>query len=75
MAPLIKCEIAFRQLMGDQGHQLRHLATLDGYSHRIVRAVDHLWSGFDKPLRVEEIPMEFDMSTFGFHHRFKAVTT
>lgn len=74
LAPLVKREIVHRLLMGDQGHRLRHLATLDGHSHRIARAVDRLRNDFDKPLRVEEIAKEFGMSTSGFHHHFKTVT-
>ena len=74
IAPLVKREIVFRLLLGEQGHRLRHMATLDGYSHRIARAVDRLRSDFDKPLRVEEIAREFGMSTSGFHHHFKTVT-
>jgi AraC-like DNA-binding protein len=74
IAPLIKREIVFRLLLGEQGHRLRHMATLDGYSHRIARAVDRLRSDFDKPLRVEDIAREFGMSTSGFHRHFKTVT-
>lgn len=73
-APLVKREIVLRLLMGEQGHRLRHLATLDGYSHRIARAIDRLRSEFNKPLKVEEIAKEFGMSTSGFHHHFKTVT-
>ena len=74
LAPLVKREIVFRLLMGDQGHRLRHLATLGGHAHRIARAVERLRTDFDKPLRVEEIAREFGMSASGFHHHFKSVT-
>ena len=74
LAPLVKREIVFRLLMGEQGNRLRHLATLGGHSHRIARAVERLRTEFDKPLRVEEIARDFGMSPSGFHHHFKMVT-
>ncbi|RYG34044.1 AraC family transcriptional regulator [bacterium] len=74
LAPLIKREIVFRLLMGEQGKRLRHLAMLGGHSHQIARAVELLRNEFDKPLRVESIAKELGMSTSGFHHRFKSVT-
>lgn len=74
LLPMIKREIVFRLLMGEQGNRLRHLALLGGHSHRIARAVDRLRHDFDKPLRVDEIAKELGMSTSGFHHHFKTVT-
>jgi len=74
LAPLIKREIVFRLLMGEQGNRLRHLATLGGHSHRIAQAVERIRTDFDKPLRVEDIAKDFGMSPSGFHHHFKTVT-
>jgi AraC-like DNA-binding protein len=74
LAPLIVREIVYRLLSGPQCDRLRHLATFGGHTHRMVRAVEKLRGGFDKPLRVEDVARDLAMSVSGFHARFKAVT-
>jgi AraC-like DNA-binding protein len=74
LAPLIVREIIFRLLNGAQCSRMRHLATLGGQTHRMVRAVEKLRHNFDKPLRIEEVARELGMSVSGFHAHFKAVT-
>jgi len=74
LVPLVKREIVFRLLMGEQGHRLRHLPMLGGNSHSIARAVELLRRDFDRPLRIEDIARELGMSSSGFHHHFKAIT-
>lgn len=74
LAPLIKREIIYRLLMGEQGNRLRHIAVMGGYTHHIARAVDRLRKDFNQPLRIESIARELGMSVSGFHHHFKSVT-
>jgi AraC-like DNA-binding protein len=74
LAPLIKREIIYRLLMGEQGNRLRQIAVLGGYTHHIARAVDRLRQDFNQPLRIENIARELGMSVSGFHHHFKSVT-
>jgi AraC-like DNA-binding protein len=74
LAPLVKREIVFRLLEGEQGARLRHTAVLGGHSHRIAIALERLRKEFDQPLRIEEIARELGMSVSGFHHHFRAVT-
>ena len=74
LAPLIKREIVYRLLQGAQSSRLRHIAKLNGSSHRITRAVKRLHKSFDQPLRIERLAEEIGMSVSGFHHHFKAVT-
>ncbi|OUL33895.1 AraC family transcriptional regulator [Nostoc sp. 106C] len=74
LAPLIKREIIYRLLMGEQGNRLRHIAVLGGYTHNIARAVERLRKDFNEPLRIENIAREMGMSVSGFHHHFKSVT-
>lgn len=74
LAPLIKREIVYRLLQGAQSSRLRHIAKLNGSSHRITRAVKQLHKSFDQPLRIEHLAEEHGMSVSGFHHHFKAVT-
>jgi AraC-like DNA-binding protein len=74
LAPLVRREIVFRLLMGEQGGRPRQIAVLGGHAHRIARAIERLREGFDRPLRVEDVAREAGMSVSGFHHHFKAVT-
>jgi AraC-like DNA-binding protein len=74
LAPLIKREIIYRLLMGEQGARLRHIAVLGGYTHHIARAVERLRKDFNQPLRIESVARELGMSVSGFHHHFKSVT-
>jgi AraC-like DNA-binding protein len=53
---------------------MRHLTTIGGHAHRMVRAVRKLREDFAKPLRIEEVAREIGMSVSGFHAHFKAVT-
>ncbi|MEG4574097.1 AraC family transcriptional regulator [Microcoleus sp. N3A4] len=74
LAPLIKREIIYRLLMGEQSSRLCHIAVLGGSTHQIARAVDRLRKDFNEPLRIESIARELGMSVSGFHHHFKSVT-
>ncbi len=74
LLPLIKREIVFRLLTGEQGSRLRHLPLQGGHSDRIAQAVKRLRKEYDRPLRVEALARELGMSPSGFHHHFKAVT-
>jgi AraC-like DNA-binding protein len=74
LAPLVKREIVYRLLMGEQGGRLRHIAVLGGSTHRIAQAIERLRKDFDQPLRIEDIARELRMSVSGFHHHFKTVT-
>jgi AraC-like DNA-binding protein len=74
LMPLIKREILYRLLMGEQGARLRHLALQGGYTPSIARAVKRLLQDFDQPLPIEQLARELGMSVSGLHHHFKAVT-
>jgi AraC-like DNA-binding protein len=71
---LVKREIVYRLLMGNQGDRLRHIAVLSGYSPPIASAIERLRKDFDRPLRIDTMAREVGMSVSGFHHHFKAVT-
>ncbi len=74
LAPMIKREVVYRLLEGEQGDTVRHIATLGGETNRIARAIDRLRHDFDRPLRIPDLARELGMSTSTFHQHFKAVT-
>jgi AraC-like DNA-binding protein len=75
IAPLIKREIIYRLLVGEQGGRLRQIAAVDGRTHRIARVIEHLRTHQGKPLGIEGVARQFGMSVSAFHHQFKAVTS
>ena len=73
MLPLIKREIVFRLLKGNQVARLAHLVS-GAENRRISKAIETLRENLDRPLRIENIAREVGMSVSGFHHHFKSVT-
>jgi AraC-like DNA-binding protein len=74
LGPLIKRELIYRLLLSEQGGRLRQIAAVDGRTHRIARAIEHLRAHQGKPLGIEGVARQFAMSVSAFHHQFKAVT-
>jgi AraC-like DNA-binding protein len=74
LAPIIKREIFYRVLVGDQGGRLRQIVSAGSQSNQIARAIDWLKGNFTQPLRIEELASQVNMSTSTFHHHFRSVT-
>jgi AraC-like DNA-binding protein len=74
LAPLLKREIVYRLLSGEQRGRIAQLAALGGGTHRIAEALEWLRRDFNRPLLIEEVARELGMSASGFHHHFKALT-
>ncbi len=74
LAPLVKQEIFYRLLMGEQGPRLRQMTSVDSHSHQIARAIDWLKDNFDKPVRIEDLAAKAGLSLSAFHSHFRAMT-
>jgi len=74
LLPLIKREIVFWLLKGEQSDRLRYIVLHGDHAHRIGRAIERLHREFDQPLRIDDMAQELGMSASSFHHHFKAVT-
>jgi AraC-like DNA-binding protein len=74
LMPLITREIIYRLMKGEQSDRLRHITVQGGHTSRIARAIQHIRTEFDQPLRIDDIAQELGMSISSFHHHFKAVT-
>jgi AraC-like DNA-binding protein len=74
LAPIIEREIFYRLLIGDQGARLRQIASAGSQSNQIARALDWLKGNFTKPLRIDDLAAQVNMSTSTFHHHFRQVT-
>ncbi len=74
LAPIIQREIFYRLLVSDQGARLRQMAAVGSQSQQIARAIYWLKDNFSRPLRIDDLASQVNMSTSTFHHHFRAVT-
>jgi AraC-like DNA-binding protein len=74
LSPIIQREIFYRLLVGDQGPRLRQMASAGSQSQQIARAIDWLKGNFTRPLRIDDLATQVNMSTSTFHHHFRALT-
>ncbi|RAO18628.1 putative HTH-type transcriptional regulat or YqhC [Micromonospora noduli] len=74
LAPLIKREILWRLLTGEQGAAVRQLGLADSSLSHIARAVRWIRDHFAQPFRVEELARLTGMSVSAFYRNFQAVT-
>ncbi|MEZ4526208.1 MAG: helix-turn-helix domain-containing protein [Desulfobacterales bacterium] len=74
LAPIMRKEIFYRLLVGDQGERLRRMASAGSQSHQIARAIEWLKGNFTRRLRIEELAGQVNMSASTFHHHFRTLT-
>ncbi|MDK2791512.1 MAG: hypothetical protein PWQ25_375 [Deferribacteres bacterium] len=74
LAPIIKKEIMYRLLVGDQGFRLRQMASTGSPAYTIGRIIDWMKKNFNQPLRIDDLADKAGMSRSAFHHHFREVT-
>jgi AraC-like DNA-binding protein len=74
LVPLVKQEILWRLITGDQGDVVRQLGLADSSLAHIRRAVQWIRENYASPFRVEEVAQISGMSVSAFHRNFQAVT-
>ena len=74
LAPLIKQEIFYRLLVGEQGPRLRQIVTAGNHGQKISRVIDWLKKNLEKPFRVDELAARAGLSASAFHHHFRSMT-
>ena len=74
LAPLIKQEIFYRLLTGEQGTLLRQITTVGNHGYQISRSIDWLKENFSKPVKMEELAGKAGLSLSAFHNHFRAMT-
>ncbi|MBC7932456.1 MAG: AraC family transcriptional regulator, partial [Rubrivivax sp.] len=75
LAPLVRREIFFRLLGGDQSGLLRKMTMKNSQVRRIAVAVGWLKRHFAEPIRIKDLARRANMSPASLHSWFKAVTT
>ncbi|WP_028805657.1 AraC family transcriptional regulator [Streptomyces sp. 142MFCol3.1] len=74
LAPLIKREIVWRLITGEQGGIVRQLGLADSSLSHVARAVRWIREHYAEPIRVEDVARLSGMSVSAFHRNFQAVT-
>ncbi|WP_433559628.1 AraC family transcriptional regulator [Pseudonocardia xinjiangensis] len=74
LAPLIKREILWRLITGEQGAVVRQLGLADSSLSHIARAVRWIRDHYAQSFRVEDLAQLSGMSLSAFYRNFQAVT-
>ena len=74
LAPLVKREILWRLITGEQGAIVRQLGLADSSLTHIARAVRWIRNHYPQSFRVEEVAQLSGMSVSAFYRNFQAVT-
>lgn len=74
LAPLIKREILWRLITGEQGAVVRQLGLADSSLTHIARAVQWIRDHYARSFRVEDVAQLSGMSVSAFYRNFQAVT-
>ncbi|MFJ3405101.1 AraC family transcriptional regulator N-terminal domain-containing protein [Promicromonospora sp. NPDC090134] len=74
LVPLVKREILWRLMTGEQGAVVRQLGLSDSSMAHIRRAVRWIRENYASPFRVEDVARLSGMSVSAFHRNFQEVT-
>ncbi len=74
LAPVIRREILYRLLVGEQGERLRQIVSEGSPTCRIARMIDWLKGNYKKPIRIDELAHRVRMGRSTFHHHFRSMT-
>ncbi|MEE6262307.1 AraC family transcriptional regulator [Plantactinospora sonchi] len=74
LAPLIKREILWRLITGEQGAVVRQLGLADSNLSHVARAVRWIRDHYTQSFRVEDVAQLSGMSVSAFYRNFQAVT-
>ncbi|HEV3359229.1 MAG TPA: AraC family transcriptional regulator [Pseudonocardiaceae bacterium] len=74
LVPLVKREILWRLMTGEQGETVRQLGLADSSLTHVRRAARWIRENYAQPFRVEELAQFSGMSVSAFHRNFQTVT-
>lgn len=74
LAPLIIREVLYRVLQGEQGASITQFAFTGSHAYRISEAIQWINHDYAKPLLIEELAKEVNLSPSALHKHFKKVT-
>jgi AraC-like DNA-binding protein len=74
MVPLVKREILWLLMTGEQGEMVRQLGLADSSLSHVTRSVRWIRENYTRPFRVEDVARLSGMSVPAFHRNFQVVT-
>jgi AraC-like DNA-binding protein len=74
LGPMLKREILWRLLSGEQGAIVRQIGLENSHLSRIARAIQQIRANYARSLSIEELAQVAGMSSSSFHRHFRAVT-
>ncbi|MEU2856950.1 AraC family transcriptional regulator N-terminal domain-containing protein [Streptomyces mirabilis] len=74
LAPLVKREILWRLITGEQGGIVRQLGLADSSLSHVARSVRWIREHYAQPFKVEDVAQLAGMSVSAFYRNFQAVT-
>lgn len=74
LAPIFIREIFYRVLKGEQGALIRQFSIVGSFSHNISKVIHIINRDYSKPLVIEELAREVNMSPSSLYKHFKKVT-
>ncbi|HEY3425922.1 MAG TPA: AraC family transcriptional regulator [Negativicutes bacterium] len=74
LSPLFIREILYRVLQDEQGALVRQFAMIGSHAQSIAKVIRIINQDFSKPLRIDELAEEINMSASALHNQFKKVT-
>ncbi|MFJ9033926.1 AraC family transcriptional regulator N-terminal domain-containing protein [Streptomyces sp. NPDC102274] len=74
LAPLVKREILWHLITGEQGETVRQLGLADSGLNTIARTVHWIRDHYAEPFRVEDLARLAGLSVSAFHRQFHTVT-
>ena len=74
LAPLVRREIHYWLLTGDQAGIVRQIGAADSRLAQVNRAIAWIRQNFDRPFSIEALARTAGMSASSLHHHFKTVT-
>jgi AraC-like DNA-binding protein len=74
LTPLLKREILWRLMTGEQGDIVRQLGLADSSLNHMTRAVQWIRENYTQPFRVEDVARRSGMSVSAFHRNFQGMT-
>ena len=74
LGPLVKREILWRLMTGEQGDMVRQLGLADSRLSHIRHAVRWIRENYAQPFRVEDVAQLVGMSVSAFHRNFQEMT-
>ena len=75
LAPLLRREIFYKLLLSEQSGSMRRMVSENSQVGRIAAGLKWLKQNATRPIRMEELAREVNMSPSSMHAWFKAVTT